>query len=105
MTQESTLHIKVEPTMAEALKLLAKKRKKTMGELVRQAITVCYQTDFLNLSAGQSQALLAYRGGYISIGKLAEVMGMSVMSLRIWMNEHAITQNTCYDEEDAANAR
>jgi predicted HTH domain antitoxin len=52
----------------------------------------------------QDQAILAYRDGSISIGKLAEVMGMNVMSLRVWMNEHGIPQNTCYDEEDAANA-
>ena len=104
MANEATLHIKVDSQVARGLKDLARKRKKTMGELVRQALTACYQADFLGLSQRQSQALAAYAGGYISLGKLAEVMGMPALQLRSWLTEHGIPQNSSYGEEDAANA-
>ena len=104
MANEATLHIKVDSRVAQGLKDLARKRKKTMGELVRQALTACYQTDFLGLSQRQSQALAAYCGGYISLGKLGEVMGMPTVQVRSWLIEHDIPENSSYGEEDTANA-
>ena len=47
----------------------------------------------MDLPHSQRQAVEAYRGGFISIGRLAEVMGMHVLELRQWLAEHAIDEN------------
>ena len=104
MSQEATLHIKVDPAMARGLKELSGKRKQTMGQLVREAIVACYQIELQGLTTMQSEALAAYRGGFISLGKLAEMMGIHSLDLRRWLDEHGITVNTSYGAEDAANA-
>lgn len=104
MAQDATLHVKVEPSMAKALKRLAKQRKRTMGELVRQAIAACYQVESLGLPLEQSRALAAYQGGFISLGKLAEAMGMHVLDLRDWLMSHGLAEPAEYDERDASNA-
>lgn len=102
--QDSTLHIKVSPEMARALKELSEKRNAPVGELVRQAIQSCYQIDLLNLNDNQKRALEAFRGGYISLGKLAEEMGMSVLKLRKWLDEHGVPQNNSFLQDDLKNA-
>ena len=104
MAHDSTLHVKVEPGVAKGLKTLARCRKQTVGELVRRAIGICYQTDLLGLNESQRQALEAYRGGYVSIGKLAEVMGLSHLDMRRWLNEHDVQQNSCFGQDDVVNA-
>ena len=104
MSQEATLHIKINSTAARALKDLARRRRQTMGELVRQAIVACYQPSLLGLTREQGEAVAAYQGGYISLGRLAEAMGMHALEAREWLLEHGIAQNNRYGEEDAANA-
>ena len=61
------------------------------------------------LHVQQRHALAAYVGGYISIGKLAEALGMHVLDLGRWLSEHGIDQNTAADisaarEPDAGSA-
>lgn len=102
--QSSTLHIKVEKQVATGLKELAKKRNESVGELVRQAIQSCYQLEMNNLAAHQYRALAAYQGGYISLNKLAEEMGLHQLELRTWLHEHDITQATAFGAEDSLNA-
>jgi hypothetical protein len=102
--QSSTIHIKVTPELAKALKSLSQKRETSVGELVRQAIHSCYQLDLLNLNEKQRRAVEAFRGGYISLGKLAEEMGMSVWAIRKWLEEHDIPQNNSFLEDDVKNA-
>ncbi len=104
MAQDATLHVKIAPEVVKNLKYLANIRKQTMGELVRQAINSCYQVDFLELNVEQTRTLSAYRGGFISIGKLAESMGMNVLQIRSWLKEHDIKQNTDYNDMDYINA-
>ena len=104
MAQTATLHVKVEPTTARGLKQVAGRRRVTVGELVRQAVQTCYQTEWLGLSAAQRQALEAYRGGFISLGKLAETMGLTPLKAREWLNERGIAQNTVCGKEDLAHA-
>jgi hypothetical protein len=104
MAQTATLHIKVEPAMARSLKQVAGHRRVTVGELVRQAVQICYQTEALGLTAEQRQALEAYRGGYIAIGKVAETLGLTPLKAREWLNERGIAQNTVYAKEDLAHA-
>lgn len=102
--QNSTLHIKVKPELAKGLKGLARKREVSVGELVRQAVLSCYQLELLNLNQIQRRALEAYQGGYISLGKLAEEMGMNIWNIRKWLEEHDIPQNNSYLEDDVKNA-
>ena len=104
MAQTATLHIKVEPAVARGLKQVAGHRRVTVGELVRQAVQTCYQTELLGLTAAQRQALEAYRGGYISLGKLAETMGLTPLRLREWLNERGLSQNAVYAKDDLAHA-
>ena len=102
--QNATIHIKVRPEIAAGLKMLSQKRKTSVGELIRQAVFSCYQVELMGLNNEQKQALCAYQGGYISLGKLAEKMGMTIMDTRIWLNEHQIRQNNMYHESDVENA-
>jgi predicted HTH domain antitoxin len=102
--QNSTLHVKVKPELAEGLKALAKKRETSVGELVRQAVISCYQIDIANLSEKQRRAIEAFQGGYISQGKLAEELGMNVWNTRKWLIEHNIPQNNSFFENDVKNA-
>ena len=100
-----TLHIKLHPDLNAELKQLGKTRGMTVSELIRQALFVCYQLDFIGLSDRQKQALEAYRGGFISLGKLSEFLGRSSLDVRKWLNEHHISQNNTYSEDDVDNAR
>ena len=102
--QNSTLHIKVKPEIAKGLKELSRKKDTSVGELVRRAVTSCYQLDFLDLSEKQRRALEAYRGEYISLGKLSEEMGMNPWDTRAWLEEHDIPQNISFQESDVNNA-
>jgi hypothetical protein len=104
MAQTATLHIKIEPAVARGLKQVAGHRRVTVGELVRQAVQTCYQTEWLGLTAAQRQALEAYRGEYISLGRLAETLGLTPLKAREWLNERGIIQNTVYAKDDLAHA-
>ncbi|MDZ7664413.1 MAG: ribbon-helix-helix protein, CopG family [Desulfotignum sp.] len=102
--QSATLHIKVKPEVAKGLKHLSRKRETSVGELVRRAVLSCYQLDLLDLNQSQKQAVAAFQGGYISMGKLAEEMGMNVLDIRAWLEEHDISQNSSFQESDMENA-
>jgi hypothetical protein len=102
--QSSTIHIKVKPELAKGLKALSRKRETSVGELVRQAVLSCYQLELLNLNEKQRRAVEAFQGGYISLGKLAEEMGMNVWNTRKWLIEHEIAQNNSFLEDDVNNA-
>ena len=104
MAQDITLHVKLDSETDAQLKRLSAARRKSKGQLVREAISACYQTVFAELPLPQSQALMAYQGGYISIGKLAKVMGMQVLELRQWLAERDIAQRNAYGDADAAHA-
>ncbi|MDE2887834.1 MAG: UPF0175 family protein [Gemmatimonadota bacterium] len=104
MANDRTLHIKIDSETELTLKRLSEIRRKSRGQLVRDAISACYQTASAELPLRQSQALAAYQGGFISIGKLAREMGMHVLQLRSWLEEHGIPQRNVYGDEDAARA-
>lgn len=104
MANDRTLHIKIDNETDRKLKRLSEIRRKSRGQLVRDAISACYQTAFAELPLRQSRALAAYQGGFISIGKLAREMGMHVLQLRSWLEEHGIPQRNVYGDEDAARA-
>lgn len=90
--------------MAQQLKVLSKKRSIPVGELVRQAVSRCYQLEISDLSEKQQHAVAAYKGGYISIGKLSEELGATIPELRKWLQEHDIPQNSAFHPDDISNA-
>lgn len=102
--EDTTLHIKIKKNIAESLKELAGRKGRSVSDLVREAISSSYQTESLDLPAEQKRAVEAYQGGYISIGKLSEVLGKSVFDTRIWLSDHGIKENNAYAHEDAVNA-
>lgn len=99
------LHIKISSEINKELKHLSKVRGITVSELIRQALLSCYQLDLLGLSERQKQAIEAYKGGFISLGKLSELMGLSPIEMRHWLYEHKISQNVTFSEDDVQNAR
>lgn len=102
--QNATIHIKVSPEIARGLKELSKKRETSVAELVRQALYSCYQIDLMSLGEKQRRALEAFLGNYVSLGKLAEEMGMNIWETRKWLHEHNISPNYSFLEDDAKNA-
>ena len=82
-------------------------------ELAMRAIVPCRGREYRYVSCQiplselpmqQRHALAAFVGGYISIGKLAEALGMHVLDLRGWLSEHGIEQNTAMSADDHLNA-
>ena len=104
MAQTATLHVKLAPETDARLAVLAKRRKTSKGRLVRDAIAVCYQPDFEDLPVRQRRALAAYEGDYISLGKLAEVMGMHPLAMRAWLAEHSLPEKSSFHAMDADHA-
>ena len=58
----------------------------------------------LNLNEKPRRAVEAFKGGCISLGKLAEEMGMNVWDTRKWLAEHDIAQSNSFLEDDVSNA-
>lgn len=104
MAHSATLHVKIDPETDSCLTSLATRRRTSKGQLVREAVTACYQTSLLELPLPQRQAMAAYQGGFISIGRLAQVMGMHVVDLQHWLREHGLAQNSSFSDQDVANA-
>ena len=104
MPQDATLHVKLDSATDRQLRKLAYDRGKSKGQLVREAISACYQTALDDLPLGQQRAVVAYQGGFVSIGKLARVMGMHALELRTWLSEHKIVSYNPYTEGDTGNA-
>jgi hypothetical protein len=104
MTNDATLHIKLDRATDAKLKKLAYAREKSKGQLVRDAIAACYQILPDELPVSQRQALSAFQGGFISLGKLAKVMGLHVLEMRRWLDERGIVPTAVYKDEDIAHA-
>ncbi len=104
MARNSTLHVKLDESTDDHLYRLAKKRGVSKSELVREAISACYQTTFDDLPLRQQRALAAYEGGFISLGRLAEAMGMHVLELRDWLKRHDVPMNSRFGQQDVTNA-
>jgi predicted HTH domain antitoxin len=104
MPKDATLHVKLDAETDAKLRRLAAARGKSKGQLVREAISACYQTSFEDLPLRQRHAISAYQAGYVSLGKLAREMGMHVLQLRPWLAERGIDQLTAFGGEDAERA-
>lgn len=72
------------------LKRYAKKNGRTLGGLVREALDVVYKKKD-KLEQRRQVAISAYDEGFISLGKLAEVLGLDPVSARNYLKEHEIS--------------
>jgi len=82
-------NILLEDEQHEKLKIYAKKEGRTLGGLVRDAIDAVYKKKD-PLEERQQVALSAFREGFISLGKLAEVLGLDPVSTRSYLKEKGI---------------
>jgi predicted HTH domain antitoxin len=73
----------------KAVKAYAKREGKTLGRMVREALDAAYQKKDL-LERRRETALAAYREGFISLGKVAEVMGLDPVSARVYLKEAGV---------------
>lgn len=88
------------------LKIYAKKEGTTLGGLVRDAIDIAYKKKDA-LEQRRQVALAAYQEGFISLGKLAEVLGLDPVSARSYLTRRGVRlQQQTLDElaRDAENA-
>lgn len=83
-------NIMLDDDQHRSLKAYAQKEKRTLGGLVREAIDTTYgKKDSLDLR--RDVALKAYQEGLISLGKLAEVLGLDPLSARLYLQERKIS--------------
>lgn len=90
----------------KVLKTHAKKEGRTLGELVRGALDTAYKKKN-RIEHRRQIALEAYKEGFISIGKLSEILGIDIVSLRLYLKEEGIPLKTQDIEEiamDVVNA-
>ena len=88
------------------LKQYTKKEGRTLGGLVRDALDIVYKKKD-RLEQRRQVAISAYSEGFISLGKLAEVLGLDPISAREYLNERGIpiqTQDLDAAAQDQKNA-
>lgn len=71
------------------LKKYAQREGRTLGGLVRDALDIVYKKKD-RLEQRRQVAVSAYREGFISLGKLAEVLGIDPVSTRNYLNDQGI---------------
>ena len=90
----------------KAVKAYAKREGKTLGRMVREALDAAYRKKD-PLERRREAALAAYREGFISLGKLAEVLGLDPVSARLYLKEAGVplqVQDTADIGRDASHA-
>jgi predicted HTH domain antitoxin len=76
-----------------------------LGELVRDAVETAYPKDIVGRR--RTVALAAYQEGLVSLGKLADTIGLDPVSTRTYCTAHGVslqTQDVSEVVTDAANA-
>jgi predicted HTH domain antitoxin len=99
-------NIMLKEDQLKRMKLYAKKEGATLGGLVRDALDTVYGKKDA-LERRRQVALSAYEEGFISLGKLAEVLGLDPVSARNYLREHGLPLRSQDGEElarDAENA-
>jgi predicted HTH domain antitoxin len=82
-------NIMLDDDQHKKLKQYAKKQGRTLGGLVRDALDEVYEKKDA-LEKRRQVALSAYEEGFISLGKLAEVLGLDPISARNYLKVHGI---------------
>lgn len=99
-------NIMLKDDQLKKMKLYAKKEGRTLGGLVRDALDTVYEKKD-TLEKRRNVALSAYQEGFISLGKLAEVLGLDPISARNYLLEHGIPVRSQEGDDlarDAENA-
>lgn len=99
-------NIMLKDDQLKKMKLYARKEGTTLGGLVRDAIDTVYGKKDA-LEQRKKVALSAYQEGFISLGKLAEVLGLDPISARNYLRERGAPIHSQDSEElvrDAENA-
>jgi predicted HTH domain antitoxin len=73
----------------KTIKAYARKEGKTLGNMVRDALDVVYKKKDI-LERRKQTALNAYGEGLISLGKLAEILGLDPVSTRLYLKDLGI---------------
>lgn len=71
------------------LKMIARKEGRTLGEKIRIAIDELYEVKD-PVYKKKDVALKAYEEGFISLGRLAEALGLDPVSTRVYLKEKGI---------------
>ena len=82
-------NIILEDDQHEKLKIRAKQQRRTLGSLVRAAVDTAYK-ERDPLEERRQVALCAYKEAFISLGKLAEVLGLDPLIARNYLIEEGI---------------
>lgn len=88
------------------LKARSRRQGRTLGELVRQAVDASYGRHDV-LEERRRIALESYQAGFISLGKLSEVLGLDPVSTRLYLRKAGIpSQSSSIADvvQDAVNA-
>ena len=88
------------------LKVRSRRQGRTLGELVRAAVESSYGKHDA-LEERRRVALEAYRAGFISLGRLSEILGLDPVGARTYLRKSGISlQATSADDvlQDAINA-
>ncbi len=88
------------------LKSCSRRQGRTMGDLVREAVDTAYRRQD-RLDERRKIAVGAYREGFISLGKVAEVLGLDPVSARRYLTAEGVSVSGPSPDEisaDAANA-
>jgi len=99
-------NIMLDTEQHKKLKSYAQKRGRTLGGLVREAVDTAYKKRD-PVEERRVIALGAYKEGFISLGKLAEIMGLDPITMRSYLKERGIPIHSQGKEEillDASNA-
>ena len=98
-------NVMLTPQQHTNLKQMAATMHRTLGELVRDAIDSAFPGD--RIEQRHQVALSAYREGFISLGKLAESLGVDPLTARDYLQKRHIpimTQSAEDIQADSANA-
>lgn len=99
-------NIMLDEAQHRKLKAYAQKENRTIGGLVREAIDTTYGAKD-KMEKRRETAIGAYQEGLISLGKLAEVLGLDPISVRMYLRERNIPlrvqeiENVRLDAENA----
>jgi len=88
------------------LKSYAQSKGRTLGKLVREAVDTTYNKKDM-VDERKAIALGAYREGFISLGKLAEILGLDPISARLYLKDRGIPLRVAESEDlsqDLSNA-
>ncbi len=98
-------NVMLTPNQHVTLKQMAASMHRTLGELVRDAIDNTFTVDAIERR--HQVAIAAYREGFISLGKLAQSLGVDPITARSYLKGRGIQQTVQGVDEimtDAANA-